>query len=803
MSIKLLKNKLNFIGIPLFYASIALFVLRKFLFRPGAMGHNWDWSAPYLNDQLIYMAQSNIFLWKELTFGLFNPLIISSAAFTFIWGCLGYLGFNGEFVSKLVPFITILISGISMFYLLKDIIERNSTADNPKFVFCSSLFGSVFYALSPYIFNDIIGGAATQFFTYAFFPLALYCLRKIEHVNKFIYLFLLAIILCIISFSFQRLFLVSLIIFIYPITSERYPQVYKKLIQSYILFISLSFYWVLFLFLGGTKAAGFAFAKENLLLSTIRNNTPSVLEAFVGLGYFRDFFKYSINPNIGILWNISSFGLLAIAIFSLITFRKIRQKETFFWIFLFLVALIFSTGGKIPLGYFVLWMYRNIPFMALFKSPQHLLILSTFSLSVVLGLGFFSFISKLKERKSLFLAPIKSTLFIFLIIWISPFLTGNLGFDYLRKYGGGNFVDVYQLSPGYKKFFKQISEEQNIFRILPLPLSHSPYYLKTEYQNVGQGGEQLFNYSKKPFILSGIPNTEDRITEIIEKYFYTQKHPQNISKLLSLINAEYILLRKDVCPIFGPYMDKWDYIQVYNKLNKIKNVSLFNKYDYVSLYKNSIFIPHIYTSVSSSLMVSNLDVLLPLTETKYLDAKPILLFSEQPDSIQSMLHGPKIDNFVFNDSNSQDLAVEMAGEQDIRLSGNSGKIDIKEAGVYEVYLDAKEIEKIPEFEIKVDGKEIALGDWAIRGLGTGDWGIGRLGRRYLKMGEAELGKGKHVLEVIRISGYPGIREKEIKLVLVKKEEREKLEKEIWERMNQSRTEVCYIFEKEKSEFYVP
>ena len=46
------------------------------------------------------------------------------------------------------------------------------------------------------------------------------------------------------------------------------------------------------------------------------------------------------------------------------------------------------------------------------------------------------------------------------------------------------------------------------------------------------------------------------------------------------------------------------------------------------------------------------------------------------------------------------------------------------------------------------------------------------------------------------------KEQNLKIVLVNKKERKKTEKEIWDKISQPGTEVCYIFEKKKGEFWV-
>jgi len=74
----------------------------------------------------------------------------------------------------------------------------------------------------------------------------------------------------------------------------------------------------------------------------------------------------------------------------------------------------------------------------------------------------------------------------------------------------------------------------------------------------------------------------------------------------------------------------------------------------------------------------------------------------------------------------------------------------------------------------------------------------------VKVGEARLGEGEHRIQVTRLHSHQAASQKNesLKIVLVDKEEREKVEKEIWKRINQPGTELCYIFEKEKGKFWV-
>ena len=113
-----------------------------------------------------------------------------------------------------------------------------------------------------------------------------------------------------------------------------------------------------------------------------------------------------------------------------------------------------------------------------------------------------------------------------------------------------------------------------------------------------------------------------------------------------------------------------------------------------------------------------------------------------------------------------------------------------------------------EWEIKVDGREIADSSWLVADSKN---------RKYVKIGEVEIGggtstnnesltngrikegRGEHKIEII--SKDLGLKDKKIRLILVNKEEREKAEQEIWQRINQPETEVAYILSKD-GEFWV-
>jgi len=199
--------------------------------------------------------------------------------------------------------------------------------------------------------------------------------------------------------------------------------------------------------------------------------------------------------------------------------------------------------------------------------------------------------------------------------------------------------------------------------------------------------------------------------------------------------------------------------------------------------------------------------------TKYLDKKPVLLFTTQERNL-NVKDLIQVNNFVFKDSGWKDLAVELSfqsqghkatGPEVVKSNVTELQVKIKKAGVYEIWIENRNHQLITnqyeytnkeEWNIEADGKEI---------LQAAGYKLQAAGRKYVKVGEMRLGEGEHRIQVARLRSHQAASQKnrKLKIVLVDKEEREKVEREIWQRINRPKAELCYIFEKKTGEFWVP
>jgi len=650
------KNRFRFesLIILVFYCVLAFIAFRGILLQNGTLGHNWDWSIPPLSIQLRNKADNVFYVWKELSLGYFGFLELSTIFFTFTFSVLGYAGISGEFVSKFLPFITIVLSGTSMFYLVEDILLKKTSKAKTNLegtIFFSSLMAGYFYALSPFLFCEFIGGAATQFFSYSFLPLTVLLFRKVTEDSKKAHMISTAIVLSVVSISLQNLLLISIILSLYALTRTNPQKSFEKLVATYLLYLPFNAYWILPTF-SSLGVELHSYLAGGFFLPNIEFSVPSLVEIFMGTGYFRPFFIWSINPRVIGIWLLCSLSMICLLFASVFLVIK-RDKESLFWSILLLLSFGVATGGKSPLGGLIIWMYENISVMILFKSPQHFMVLPTLFLAILLGIGVFGLIHKIMSglTKKRFLVYL--ILLVIITVWISPFFTGNLGMNYLEDRGGGNFVANFQLSPGYVDILHQLDSQTGDFRVLYLPVSGSPYYLETEYQREGQGGDPIVVYSQHSTIVSDLAPSPvaQQIGLLLEETLYRDNVPKDVSKLLGQMNVKYIILRSDIRPHFSPFVNSWNHSWIYRFLKENTRISFVKEYEYISLWENLDFLPHILVPNGVGYVEGNLSAIASLLDANIFDPHVAYFFSNStPDESKNAILAHSTTLIIYKDA---------------------------------------------------------------------------------------------------------------------------------------------------------
>jgi len=197
-------------------------------------------------------------------------------------------------------------------------------------------------------------------------------------------------------------------------------------------------------------------------------------------------------------------------------------------------------------------------------------------------------------------------------------------------------------------------------------------------------------------------------------------------------------------------------------------ITLIASVVFLFFFDNSLFAATLVQGETSNLAV--------LTNTTYLDGKPVLVFSQQAGEKISLLD--KVDNVVLWDGNRHDLAVELAVLS--VLEGSGSAITIGKEGIYELFsLKPQSADKGPR--VTVDGKQLPR----VRSYP---------GFKYSKLGQTRLRSGRRR---ITIESPPGS-----KVFLVSKGERKRAEKAIWRTINRENVGTAYILSHDQ-EIYVP
>ena len=558
---------------------LAMLSVRQILLTPGTLGHHWDWSIPASTVFFRTMLEQSTQVWNPQFLGYSYGFGISVLPISGLIGFLGSLGPGGGALSKAILLSVIVISGFSSYQL---ILQLTRTArDNfpshlvPPFMQTGAMIGGFFYAFSPFLFNELVGGAYTQFIAYSVAPLAIFTfLRTVDSShNTWKSASVSALVLSVLAMSIQYLVLVLIIIAILSLPALRRGAV--SLVKVIAIWLPLNAYWIfpVAYSLQWTFAAAITKYPPATNLQNLQIHMPTLIQAFAGTGYWTDFFSATIPSDFYPFWLLASIGVVSTSMVYLVL-RK-AYSAVVPWMGILALSITVETGPNSPFRSIVEWMFLNIPPMVLFKSPQHLIFPTIVSLSALIGVFAVNVARAMTNRVR---TGIILVLLILVSIWVSPFFSGNLG---------GN-VDLYQFPPGYQKINDMIAADNETgFRVMYLPAAGSPLYLNSRYQSANQGGDPLLVHSAAPTITSDLtpdPQAKD-LTSAAELLFAGPTPPSNSSKLLAFLNVKYVVLRYDVVPNFGPLAGHWNVTHVAQNLQRLDGLVLVVSFPEASLWK--------------------------------------------------------------------------------------------------------------------------------------------------------------------------------------------------------------------------
>lgn len=571
---------------------LGLFILSfRFFFSRGIIGHNWDWTFPSLDIFSGRLNISSIFTWDSYNLGKVVDLtllhLLPNSLFVLIGKLLGI-----KTLLYLLFFIIIFVSFVSFKKLLDFLLGKSFLNFIPSFL----------YAYSPLLFNDMIGGSWVMWVAHAFCPLYfLFLVNYLENGEKrnlFISLFIsFTVIISLQSFVLINLLVLFYLVYNYflPLKTPVAQQIFKRSVLYVFLLIALNLYWIIpfsFTFLDFARTVVLAEGRVNEF-DVIKNSLQSIWNIFNLSGYFdRNMYLHAIPSALSIVYQlIVAFAWFSILVFFLSEKNTNNLKKGIFWLLSLLILSLVIKGGSRPFSGFTLWLYKNFSLMRLYRSPQHLMLIPAFIIPILLALSLRFFYKYIKFQK------VVLVLFLLIIsIWTSGWwYNGDLGSKTLLKQGKDH-VDFFTLPPKLIEYYERSERDKRDYRALFLPAIDSPDFLKTEYQNKGNGVQPEYKYLSKSTFTSEI----NKFANNVEMSFCHESGFDYV-KYLSLFSVKDIVLRSDIYPHFTESRRCWDNEHVKQILDSTPALEKYLAGEYVTAYrvKDPYFLPHLFVASDS------------------------------------------------------------------------------------------------------------------------------------------------------------------------------------------------------------
>lgn len=775
--------------------------------------------------------QQTFYLWDARSLGSANPRIVAWSVPQGLFLSLSdTMGLPLPDSQKIWFYFLFTFSGLSAFFLTVSIIKGN-------YKYLAGLTSGLFYMFNPFI---AIGITTFPFLwlTYASLPLKLgLYIKGIKEKRKLKYIIVMCLVWWITSSSqyvnpkyliLDLLPLLLYLVFHILVTKDKH-EIVSSLKFTGMLFVLLgifNFYWIfptvfhlretIEMPISVYRAIG-----KGRLNDYILNSAP-LIDALrlLGLWAFHSGFKGDPYFNWASVYN-TPFFFLAGYLIPLVAFMpslfKLKDKHTLFFCLFTLAALLGMSGASSPFGRINVYLVTHIPLaIQVFSIPYQIFgMYATLGYAFLFGYGI-TLLYEYIPRKSLMILIHKSNkiisailigFIVFLVIGVYafPLWTGDVIQPEKLVLPSGR----YRIPDHYYKAAIWMAAYKENFRIHPFPYSIVGYGIY-RWSNGGFAGvDPTESILQKPLVWGLLGGS---IGEFISR-LCANNSTNKISQLFALENVKYILFHRDT---------NWNYIEghpwwiskrprefqlILNSQKGIHFEKSFGKLDFYKVSDN-YFLPHIYPASGITFISSDINSLIPLTNTPYLDGFPALAFTEQQneDSLLTLLgKGTKANGdrqearasnqILFANSNFNDLVVDMAkaeseakderqevgglrsevrGERKEKQSALSsqrpilvkldkkgkGKIKIAGGGVYEVWI--KNTENLARFKdwslkINIDGVELKNRKWAE--VENNKW---------IKVGEMELDKGRHE---ITVAGHSAVSRmiKDMEIIVVSKD----------------------------------
>jgi len=760
-----LKNKLlNTLPFSIILVVCLLLYLDAGVFTYGY----WNWGDSVFAFFPERMLAENFYLWNMFT-RTGEPAIYTGALpFYLLITALNYLGIPLWVVSKIVYILPTAMAGWFMYLLAGSLISGRHQRE-------SRLVAALLYMLMFWSWGNAK-------FTFSFAAIPLVSILFIKGMNSkrngflLAFLFALSLLMLTIAPAFVPLGLILILSYLvfYGVSNKWHigSEVKSFLIPAIMLSFSFSASWILpqldNFFAHNLAPELFSSPGDAMAVLKFTQPYTSLIWVFrLMYGYLNELASYYGMPVV-----IIAGFIIPIYAYSALLFHN-KRKEAFCLAIMGILFTALATGIHYPLFSSVyLWLFDHMPYFHGFRIPYKFVYPLILIYACLIGLttqGILKFcgerIAQHRLRNAVSLIAVVGILAV-ICIQMFPFSQRT---KYSSYYISSMVVpsDYYDLHD----YLAANSEPGDRLLVLSWQTWYTTYTWYTSYDQP----DIVARFAPIPVLGASPDDKLQGIAKILNDEI-NSKNPHNmpsIVDILSMLNLRYILIHNDIpgantseIQLFlddAEYFTKVGSYSNFTLLELRRECALENQFGDIYIYgiDEDYFLPYIYSSIIPAIVTGDINSLIPLFSTTYLDNYPALAFTEQQnkDSLLTVIgEGPKANEIVFVNRSFNDLVIDLAKAEGMakgewreakwEIAGKQvevesqkpvlvkldkkgkGKFKVEGSGVYEVWI--KNDEKIERFkdwglEVNIDGEE--LEGWE-----------GKEGDKWIKVGEKELEK---------------------------------------------------------------
>lgn len=581
-------------------------VLAAIWFRKGLLMGGGDSGLP-LYDPVRVLGIIRYLWMGNFQTGWTYPHALSSLPLYLPLSLLAYLGVSYGRIQQAVFGALLVLSGLSMYYLVLSVVTENSRR-------LVGTLAALFYMLNPFmmtaVWHRFIYG---PMFAMPLIPLTLaFYIRGIK-TRRYRFVFLIGLSSLVSSAAFgapamaAAMWIPPLLYLLFvALSSRRRPGdlVFglKFSLLGVAFWLLTSLWWLVpLLSIGPGSLAQTTTQAGNLASMEAVSKYFTLLHSLRGINSY-SMFVTSVWGDVysgPVLQAISWLG--PIIGFSTLVLSR-RTEGVVFFSALTIVALFLGKGASGPLGVVYSWLFGRSILSAVFRDPfEKLGLLIPLGLAFLFGVGLVGLYDRVRRRfpaqKLLARLALGATVVLVTGVYVWPMWTGQV-------FGGTNteiYVDVPRY---YQQADRWLSKRPGEFRLLIFPMIYGEgISYNWRYGYNGEEASQLL-FSKPSIIrqkgmyVTFIDDTLSRIPGFLSS--------DGLWRVMSLLNAKYIVLHRDVNYATFSFQSPADVEKVLGGIPYVKKVKTFGKLDVYELNERFLS-PRVYAASKSTFLVEGVD----------------------------------------------------------------------------------------------------------------------------------------------------------------------------------------------------